>query len=126
MGNEEKDKSVVDYSTMVTMNAQRFSDLITKVEALALAGIEKGFHGDIFYLLANYAEGSLLDEELALMNTDAATRQEHQLLHAKFLARLEAIRKGLEQGNPHKVNDTLTFLHSWYNEHFKEFHGLSS
>ena len=41
MGNEEKDKSVVDYSTMVTMNAQRFSDLITKVEALALAGIEK-------------------------------------------------------------------------------------
>lgn len=124
MENGEKGRGEVDYSTMVTMNAQRFRELIAKVESLAQAGIEKGFQGDIFYVLANYAEGSLLEEELALMKSDAATRQEHHAHHAKFLARLEEIRKGVEQGTPQKIKDIVVFLHSWYEEHFKGFHGL--
>ena len=125
MENSEKNRGEMDYSTVVTINAKRYRDLIAKVESLAQAGIDNGFKGDVFYALANYAEGSLLEEELALMKADAATRQEHNHHHQIFLARLDQIRKGLEQGNPQKIKDIVIFLNGWYEEHFVGFHGLN-
>jgi len=124
MENGDKNRGEMDYSGIVTLNAKRFRALISKVESIAQAGIENGFKGDVFYVLANYAESALLNEELALMKADPATRQEHQLHHSRFLVRLEQIRKGLEEGNPQKIKDILDFLNSWYNEHFVGFHGL--
>ena len=125
MGNVgRKGKDDMDYCTMVTQNAKRFRELIAKVESLAHAGVESGFKGDVFYILANYAEGSLLEEELALMKSDATTRHEHLEHHSKFLVRLDQIRKGLEEGNPQEINDIVTFLNSWYYEHFVGFHGV--
>ena len=125
MGNvERKGRVDMDYSTMVTLNAKRFRELIAKVESLAHAGIEKGFRGDVFYILANYAEGSLLEEELALMKADTSTRHEHLEHHSKFLVRLDQIRKGVEEGNPQKIKDIVVFLNGWYDEHFVGFHGL--
>ncbi|SDC78529.1 hemerythrin domain-containing protein [Williamwhitmania taraxaci] len=123
MAKSEKHKGELDYSTVVTINAKRYRELVAKVESLA--NTENGFDGDVFYVLANYAEGSLLDEELALMKADVATRQEHHLHHQKFLARLDQIRKGLEQGNPQINKEIVAFLDGWYNEHFVGFHGLS-
>ncbi len=124
MEQEEKLNGELDYLEVVSINAQRFRELISKVEALAQAGIEKGFFGDVFYVLANYAEGSLLDEELALMKADTATREAHHALHLKFLARLDSIRKGLELGQPEKMRDIVQFLNEWYQEHFIGFHGI--
>ena len=124
MERDEKLHGEQDYMDVVTSNAQRFRELISKVEALAQAGIDKGFFGDVFYVLANYAEGSLLDEELALMKADAATREAHHALHAKFLARLDSIRMGLKQGAPVKMRDIVQFLNEYYQEHFVGFHGI--
>jgi|GEM_PF-1559596 hypothetical protein len=124
MEREERLNSEHEYFEVVSSNAQRFRELILKVEALAQAGIEKGFFGDVFYALANYAEGSLLDEELALMKADAGTREAHHVLHHKFLARLDSIRKGLEQGTPEKMRDIVQFLNDYYQEHFVGFHGI--
>lgn len=125
MEQQEKLNGELDYLEVVSINAQRFRELISKVEALAQAGIENGFIGDVFYILANYAEGSLLDEELALMKADAVTREAHHVLHKKFLVQLDAIRKGLEQGQPEKMRDIVQFLKDYYQEHFVGFHGIN-